>query len=108
MAFDGAFAFPVGVFDAAGDGLLDEGLVVVRRDEVSDVEMARVGIVFEAEEGVCGSVEVDDLSGGGCDDDEVGGVFHDRSEAADFFFGISACGDVDHDADGSEGCVVWG
>ncbi|MEY5013892.1 MAG: hypothetical protein RIS92_250 [Verrucomicrobiota bacterium] len=108
VAFDGSFAFPVGVFDAAGDGFLDEGLVVVRRDDVADVEMGWVGVVLEAKERVCGAVEVDDLTGGGCDDDEVGGVFHDRSEAADFFLGVSACGDVDHDADGSEGCVVWG
>lgn len=107
VALDGAFAFPVRVFHAAGDGLLDEDLVVVRGDDVADMKVAWVGVVIEAEEGVCGSVEVDDLAGGRGDDHEVGRVLHDGGEAAHFFFGFSSSGDIDHDPDGAEWWMVW-
>ena len=62
MALDGAFSFPVRVFHAAGNRFLDEGLVIVSRDDVPNVEVAWVGVVLKAEEGMCGAVEVDDLT----------------------------------------------
>jgi len=62
VTLDGAFAFPVIVFYAAGDGLLDEGLVVVWGDNLSDVQVGWVGVVLEAEQGVRCAIEIDYLA----------------------------------------------